>query len=156
MVPAAQANPLDIASALAQQKLKGAPTNPGYTLRQNAGSDIEENFSALLRQGGKDPSQVLKPLEVSDKLQAFKNSAGSYVLPRMTMGQAIIRPFRTADMMLTQRRESGVQEEIATLLARNDPKIIRQLQEIAMFDPNVRRALSAAGMFGPQLSQPLE
>lgn len=136
------AAPLDIARALAQKKLADRGTNPGADLRGNPGSDKEAAFNALLEAGGADVARVNQPLKAADQLQAFAKPAGLNELPKMQWRQALLRPFRTLDMMLTAKNEHGVQEEIAKILSRNDPQAITDLQKLAMFDPNVRKALS--------------
>jgi hypothetical protein len=70
-------------------------------------------------------------------LHAANSSGGP---PRMGMGQMLLRPFRTLDMMITAHNEAGVQREIAHLL--QDPNNLPELRKIAMFDPTVRKQLS--------------
>lgn len=139
-------NPLDIARALAQQKLGKAPLNPGASIRGNPGSNAEEQFNALLAAGGKDAKAVTSPLHVADDLQAFATPAGRNEPPIMSLAQ-FIRPFRTADMMLSGHSQRSTQKEMAELLA--DPNNISELQKIAMFDPNIRRALTLRGLLLP-------
>jgi len=134
--------PLDIARALAQRKLSERPSDPGQAMRGNPGSEKEAGFNALLEAGGADVVRVNQPLRAADKLQAFAKPAGLNELPKMQWRQALLRPFRTLDMMLTAKNEHGVQEEIAKILARNDPKAVSDLQKLAMFDPSVRKSLS--------------
>jgi len=140
-----QVSPADIARAIAQNKLKGAPTNPGQAVRGNAGSPMEDQFGGLLRAADLDPNHVTEPLRVADRLQPFTSAAGISEPPKMNLAQ-LIRPFRTADMALTGRGIKATNEEISTLLA--DPANLPRLREIAMFDPNIRRILSARGMLG--------
>ena len=69
--------------------------------------------------------------------------------------QLLLRPFRTADMMLTRQGLRGIEKEIADLLgAKPSAESLKRLQEIAMFDPRVRTMLSTlvplSGLAGSQ------
>jgi hypothetical protein len=139
-------NPLDIARALAQNRLKDGPPNPGAAMRGTEGSADQQAFEALLKAGGRDPGHTMAPLAVADRLQPFAGPSGISELPRMTPWQMAIRPLRTLDMMTTGHTARNVNQEVARLLADNSPGAIQRLQEIAMFDPNVRRMLTAKSL----------
>lgn len=143
-------NPLEIARALMQQKLGLGSTNPGSAVRGLPGSDVEQQIAALLQSGGKNPSEVMQPLSVADKLQPFAQSAGINEPPRLGAA-SLIRPFRTIDMLASGHTQRGVQDEIARLLASPTPEALANLQRIAQFDPNVRKMLMAQGIVVPML-----
>ena len=142
-------NPLDIARALAQKSLDKGSTNPGANIRGLEGSRMEEKMNALLRAGDADVTHINAPLRAADELQAFMKPAGHRQLPEMGFGQMLIRPFRTADMMITGSNAKRTNAEVARLLA--DPGNIPELQRIAMFNPDVRRMLSLRGLINPVL-----
>jgi len=137
------ANPLEIARALMQNRTQAGTTNPGAAIRGLEGSPKQQNLEALIRAGGGNPQAAMEPLAAADRLQPFSQPANMQEMPMMQLRQALLRPFRTADMMLTASSEKKVQHEIAQLLA--DPANLKKIQEIAMFNPNVRRALMAEG-----------
>lgn len=134
-------NPREIAAAIIQQRLERGSTDPGRTVRGLPGSRAEENLSALIRSGGGDATRALAPLQVADEMQSL-TKLGLKGPPEMHWWQYGIRPLRSLDMATTQQGEVRAAAEIAKIMASKDPKMIRQLQEIAMFDPNVRRLLS--------------
>lgn len=144
-------SPTEIARALAQQRLQSGPTNPGEAMRGNPGSQQEDQFSALLRAGGNNLSNTLKPLAVADELQGMQGLPNRNEGPQMRGWQAVIRPFRTLDMMLSGQAQRSVQKELAELLA--DPAKLAELQKAAMFDPNLRRQLSSVGAMLPVINQ---
>ena len=148
--PGQGVGPLEMARALMQEKLKGAPTNPGASVRGNAGSSQEEQIAALLSAGGQNPARTMLPLEVADDLQGMSGAAGMKEMPRMSPIQGLLRPFRTADMAITGQGLKGIEKEIADLLANPTIPALNRLREIAMFDPNVRRQLS---IIAPLLGQ---
>lgn len=141
--------------AWGQNALDKGPTNPGAAIRGNSGSAAEERIAAALTAAGKDPQQTMLPLKVADELQGMLNPAGMKELPRMGPLQLLLRPFRTADMMLTRQGLQGIEKEIADLLgAKPSAESLKRLQEIAMFDPRVRTMLSTlvplSGLAGSQ------
>ena len=145
-------NPLDIAKALAMQKLATGSVNPGQAIRGNAGSPAEANFNALLEAGGVNPATVNQPLVAADSLQSFAGPAGHKELPRMSLTN-LIRPFRTIDMFTSGRTEHGVNRDVANLLSKGGPDAVTKLQKIAMFDPGVRRMLTLRGLMAPVINQ---
>lgn len=147
----ANVDPAEIARAIGQNRLKLGPTNPGQAVRGNQGSDAEANFNALLEAAGKNPNQVNAPLQTADELQRLSGPSGIQNLPKMTMGQMLIRPFRTLDMALTSGRIEKVNAETARLLA--DPANLPELQRIAMFNPMLRKALSVRGVIVPAMGE---
>jgi hypothetical protein len=138
-------NPLDIARALAQQKLKGGSTNPGMDMRGLENSDSQKRFEALLQAGGRKPDEIMAPLATADRLQGFTQRANHFENPEMTGAQALIRPFRTADMWLTGRAGRKYNDEVARLLANPSHENLIELQKIAMFSPEVRQMLTMRG-----------
>jgi len=142
----------EITRAIMQNKLKGAPTNPGKVVRQNPGSDLEAQLAQMLRSGGKDPQKAMEPLLAADKLQNFSGLPGMKEPPDLNASSALIRPHRTADFLLTDASREKMHREIASLMAPT-PENLRKLQEIAKFDPNVRRMLIARGIIAPQFAK---
>lgn len=142
----------DLAKALVQKKTRSGPGNPAEKVAATEGSTQAKMFDELLTQTGTNNPQVQDQLKLARLLQDFQGPGGiNSNVPKMSGSQALIRPFRTIDMMLTGQREKGVQQEIATLLA--DPKNLKKLQEIAMFDPEVRKLLTLQGAATPGLLQ---
>lgn len=139
-------NPREIARALMQKRLEAGKTNPGTAIRGTQGSDKNRQFQELIKSTGVDPAKVNTPLQAADQLQGFSGAAGLKQMPEMQWQQLFLRPFRTADMMLTSQGMKGIEQEIAQLLTGSsppNPRDLRRLQEIAQFDPNVRKMLSA-------------
>ena len=134
-----------VARALATQRLRsGDMTNPGKTMRGQAGGIKEQELLALA------PKADLRQLEAADLLQGLKpKSFNQENIPEMRWWQSLIRPFRTLDMMLTLKNERGIAQEVARLF--QDPANIPQLQKIAMFDPSVRKQLTLLGAMRPML-----
>jgi len=148
MTGGATVNPRDIASALMQERLGKGSTNPGALVRGMAGSDEAQKLDALIRAGGGNPEQVLKPLRVADQMQNLDSAGRLTKEIRPGMGNWV-RPFRALDMLLTGKSQEKVTAEIARLIA--DPANIPELQKIAMFNPMVRRAMTAVGGTMPAL-----
>lgn len=147
------ASPLDIARAIAQQKLHLGPTDPGAAVRGAEGSQAQQNFEALLKTGGNDAAHTMSPLSVADRLQPFLKSAGSSEAPTMQPLQYLIRPLRSIDMATTGSSMTKMYGEVAKLLADGSPESLKKLQEIAMFDPSVRRMVSAKAGIIPLMQQ---
>ena len=145
------ANPQSIATALAQQKLRKGSTDPGKTVRGAPGSLEARQFQALLEQAGMDVGNVTAPLRAADQLQNLGAAGAVGGFPEMRSGQAVIRPFRTLDMMMTGKTERDTQREISRLLADPTPAGLARLREIAMFDPNLRRQLTLIAALRPGL-----
>jgi hypothetical protein len=140
-------NPLDVARALAQSKLKPGSVNPGPAVRGLNGSDSQKQLDALIAAGGKDPRYVGAPLEAADQLQGL--SAPSIVTPDMKMHaiQMLLRPFRTTDMATTLATTKSLNAEVAKLFADGSTAALKRLQEIAQFDPEVRKRLTTVAAF---------
>ncbi len=130
----------EITRAMMQQRLKGAPTNPGAAVRQNPGSDMEAQIAQMLTSAGKDPQRTMQPLRAADLMQDAPLQGGTKAQPKMLPMQWLIRTLRSADMTVTRRGFEGIDKEIARLLA--DPANLAEVRKIAMFDPAVRRQLS--------------
>lgn len=143
------ATPRDIARAIAQQKLSAGSTNPGQTVRGLQGSQQEAQFSALLDAAGLNPGQTMAPLRAADQLQNLGPAGVAQGFPEMRSGQALIRPFRTIDMMMTARTERETQAAIAEYLARPTQEGLAQLREMAMFNPQIRRTLTLISALRP-------
>jgi hypothetical protein len=139
-------NTAEIARALAQQRLRFGSTDPGMTIRGQAGSIGERELSALLP-AGTNLRQTFAPLEAADILQGLKPKVANMRQPGMRIFQALLRPFRTLDMMITAKNERGIQQELGRLLG--DPANLPRLKEIAMFDPTVRRQLTLLSALRP-------
>jgi hypothetical protein len=146
-------NPLDIAAAMAQRGLGDGVTNPGAAMR---GIFPEGTLDQLITAGGGDPAHVTAPLHAADNLQTFLPGAGNVEIPGMSPVQGLIRPARTMDMIFTGASQNARNQQIAALLARNDPQAISDLQQIGMFDPNVRKALMLKNMIIPTTALPQE
>lgn len=134
--------PTEIARALAQQKLQGGTTNPGGAIRGNPGSLQESQMNALLASGGKSPAQVNQPLDVADLLQGLPAQAGRNEGPAMKGVQALLRPFRTADMEITGLGIRSTNQQLADYLANPTREGLETLKKLAMFDPTLRRQLT--------------
>lgn len=148
-MPGPTVDPRAIASALAQQRLAGRPTNPGNAVRGNQGSLHEQQINTLLDIGGADVSHVNQPLRVADQLQKLSPGSNIHEMPQMRSGQLLLRPFRTLDMLMTARTEKQIQEEISKLLINPTQETLNELRTIAMFDPAIRKQLSAvSGLVG--------
>jgi len=141
----------DIASALAQQKTAKGSTNIGETLVGNPGSAMEKNFMTQLSEAGVPSAPISRNMDVGRQLQGNQGPAGLEGIPRMNPWQALIRPFRTADMAMTGRTERSVQREIAELLAAPTQANRKKLEEIMRFDPTARALLTGAGGMLPTL-----
>ena len=140
-------DPKEIARALAQQRLRNGDTmNPGKTIRNISGGEKEAELSALLP-AGQNRAATFAPLEAADTLQGLKPKGANMRQPEMRAFQALLRPFRTLDMMITARNERGIQQELGRLLG--DPANLPKLREIAMFDPTVRRQLTLLSALRP-------
>lgn len=143
-----QVAPEVLARAIAQNKLRNLPTNPGNVIRGTEHSPAQAQFEALLDAGGSNTSHIMEPLSVADRLQGFQNVPNRNEMPKMGVMQ-YIRPFRTLDMMATGKMQKASSNEIATLLADHTPEGITKLQQIAMFDPAVRKMLVARAAIPP-------
>ena len=131
----------DIARALVDAKLHKGSTNPGAVIRGEPGSGAGDSFEALLKAGGVNPKPAMDTLDVADRMQKFSGS-GNREIPKPSLGQALIRPFRTADMWLSGHTEHQTQQQLADLFAKGTPGAVEQLQQIVMFNPSVRKQLS--------------
>ena len=138
-------SPVDIARALAQQKLGKGQENPGKLLRGNPGSAAEGQFNALLESGGLLPERVNQPLRAADAM-TLGNGLTIAEMPQMRAGQLALRPFRTLDMLMTAKTEKDIQREISRLLMNATPEGLNELRMIAEFRPDIRKIL--AGMSG--------
>jgi len=141
----------EIARALMQAKLEKGPTDPGKAIRGAEGSAQEGRLAALLAAGGKNPVEVLEPLQVTDKLQNFMGNPGHRGQEMPSMLSAAAQPSWYAKMLANVFTGKGTTREIAEVL--KDPANLPKLQELAQFDPNVRRMLIANSMTAPQISQ---
>lgn len=150
------ANPQAIATALLQQKLRKGSTNPGEAVRGTAGSLEDRKLAALLDQAGMNVDEVTVPLRAADQLQNLGPAGSVGGFPEMRSGQAVIRPFRTLDMMMTGKTERDTQREIARLLADPTPAGLARLREIAMFDPDLRRQLTLISAMRPMVNNSQE
>lgn len=146
------ANPQSIASALLQQKLRKGSTNPGADVRGAQGSLEDRKLDALLEQAGLNVDEVTVPLRAADQLQNLGPAGAVGGFPEMRTGQAMIRPFRTLDMMMTGKTERDTQREISRLLADPTPAGLAKLREIAMFDPDLRKRLSLISALRPMVA----
>lgn len=144
-------NPLDIAAALAQRQIgegAHASSNPGGAISSVMPySSIE----ALINAGNPnaDTANILSPLRAADAMQSLGPGGGPIIeIPKMNPWTMLIRPARTADMMLSGNLQSGMQQQMAEILAGRGPDAISRIQQLGTFDPNIRRALmlQAAGM----------
>jgi hypothetical protein len=138
--PGPTVSPDELASALAQLKLQNRPADPGQVMRGDQNSLRAKQLDALLQGTGRPVSDITAPLRAADQMLHLHAANSSGGPPRMGMGQMLLRPFRTLDMMITAHNEAGVQREIAHLL--QDPNNLPELRKIAMFDPTVRKQLS--------------
>jgi len=142
----------EITRAMMQNKLKGAPTNPGAAVRGNPGSATEAQIAQMLTSGGRDPNRVMQPLRASDLMQDAATQGGLNSQPKIQPLQWLIRTLRSADMTVTGRGIEKMDQEIARLLA--DPKNLAEIQRIAQFDPAIRRQLMLmAPMLGGSVNQ---
>lgn len=137
--PGQGVGPLEITQAISQQRLKGAPTNPGAAIRQEQGSSMEGQIAQMLASGGKDPKQVMQPLRAADLMQDAATQGGMNSMPKIQPLQWLIRTLRSADMTVTGKGLEKMDQEIARLLA--DPVNLAEIQKIAAFDPTIRRQL---------------
>jgi hypothetical protein len=142
----------EVTRAMMQNKLKGAPTNPGAAVRGNQGSATEAQIAQMLTSGGRDPNRVMQPLRASDLMQDAATQGGLNSQPKIQPLQWLIRTLRSADMTVTGRGIEKMDQEIARLLA--DPKNLAEIQRIAQFDPAIRRQLMLmAPMLGGSVNQ---
>lgn len=137
----------EITRAMMQQRLKGAPTDPGAVVRQNPGSQMEAQIAQMLTSAGKDPRSTMQPLRAADLMQDAPLQGGTKANPKILPLQWLIRTLRSADMTVTGKGLEKMDKEIARLLA--DPANLAEVRKIAMFDPAVRRQLS---LYAPVLS----
>lgn len=150
--PTKGVDPNEITRAMMQNKLKGAPTNPGAAVRGNQGSATEAQIAQMLTSGGRDPNRVMQPLRASDLMQDAATQGGLNSQPKIQPLQWLIRSLRSADMTVTGRGIEKMDQEIARLLA--DPKNLAEIQRIAQFDPAIRRQLMLmAPMLGGSVNQ---
>ncbi len=147
LVPGQGVGAGEITQAIMQQRLKGAPTNPGAAVRQNPGSQMEAQVAQMLTSAGKDPRSTMQPLRAADLMQDAPTQGGTKANPKILPLQWLIRTLRSADMTVTGRGLEKMDKEIARLLA--DPANLAEVRKIAMFDPAVRRQLS---IYAPVLS----
>jgi hypothetical protein len=144
------ANTNQIARALVDQKLVEGPVKYAETLGGSAGSPKERQLFEMLNAGGANTQRIHDLMQTGREL-TLQIGLGKQNFPKMRLGQLLLRPFRTLDMMMTGATEKQVQQEIAALLAHPTREGLARLREISMFDPSVRKQLSAAsGLIGAE------
>lgn len=147
-------NKRDIATALLQKELEGGTPDLAGKIAGASGSPQERQLMELIQAAGGNPQQAMDMLTTSRQLSLKPPGSVNQVVPDMKWYQALIRPFRTIDMMGVGVLAEKDAQEVVRLVGQKaaTPEGLAELKKIAEFDPNVRRAMmvyqSAQGAAG--------